>query len=186
LKALTILVVLGGGFWYYLLELRGVWDVKENLSKTIGGVVSVLVLGAIAAGFLIVGSPMTQRLIQLDLKKEQDLQSIQSQVLSFWQMKQKLPTDLTELNNPFSYYVVPVDSETGKPYGYTVTGPLTFQICADFHAASVATPGVTQPITPGYENDTWKHEAGAQCFTRTIDTDIYQPIPKQSLAPTAR
>lgn len=178
LKALTILIVLGGGFWYYLASLKGVWEKNESLSKIIGVGVTLVVIGSIAAGFFIIGSPMTQRLVQLDAKKEQDLQSIQWQVLNYWQLKQKLPQALTELEDPFGGFTVPVDSDRGEAYGYAVTGPLTFEMCANFNLEStVATvyPITTEPMR-GLENENWKHGVGKSCFTRVIDPERYPPF----------
>src|SRR3989344_3718481 len=43
LKVLTILVVAGAVFWYYLNELRGTWEKKERTSKIIGAVAGVVV-----------------------------------------------------------------------------------------------------------------------------------------------
>lgn len=187
LKALTILIVLGGGFWYYLASLRGVWEEKESLSKTIGVVVAVAVFVSVAAGFFIIGSPMTQRLIQLDFKKEQDLQSLQWQILNFWQLKEKLPASLEELEDDFGGFISPVDSETGKPYGYKVTGPMTFEICATFNLES--TSATTYPITSepvkGFENETWKHGAGEHCFERVIDPERYPPYTNASKTPSS-
>lgn len=174
LKALTILIVLGGGFWYYLKELHGIWEAKESLSKMIGGAVALVVLVAIVGGFFIIGSPNTQRLYKLDEQKTSDLQTIQWQIVSYWQQKETLPDTLDLLEDPLKGYANPVDPQTGESYVYTMTGPLSFDLCATFNLASrVDQPQYTYPA-----NESWQHEEGEVCFSRTIDPDLYGPTTK--------
>lgn len=50
------------------------------------------------------GSPAQQRTWRLDDKRVNDLQNIQSQVINYWQQKEKLPMTLSELSNPMTGY----------------------------------------------------------------------------------
>ncbi len=170
LKALSILVVLGGGFWYFLHELRGTWEVKERLSQTIGGAVALVVVGSIVAGFFIIGSPTDARLYKLDEQKVSDLQNIQYQVIYYWQSKERLPESLEVLNDPLSGYIAPTDPEC-VGYQYRTTGAAAFELCATFNKESREYAPV-----PVRANDNWKHGAGEHCFARTIDTELYQPF----------
>lgn len=181
LKALTILVVLGGGFWYYIHELRGTWEAKKNLSQTIAGIVSVVVLVSIAAAFFIIGSPQSERLMRLDDQKVSDLQNIQWQVVNYWQQKQTLPKTLTDLSDPISGFVVPVDAQTGGEYTYRPTGPLSFELCATFNRdARDLGRGTTKAIyePSGLTSENWQHKGEMTCFARTIDPERYPPIKK--------
>ncbi len=184
LKALTILVVLGGGFWYYLNELKGRWEARESQSKMIGGFVALVVLASIIGGFFIIGSPMEQRLVKLDDQKISDLQNIQWQLVNYYQQKQELPATLALLEDPISGFIVPVDKETGMPYRYELKGSLTFLLCATFNqdksvmysrSPEIATPiGIKGDLT----NSTWQHAAGEVCFDRTIDPERYPVFQK--------
>lgn len=184
LKALTILVVLGGGFWYYLQELKGVWETKEGLSKTIGALVGAVVLVAVVSGFFIIGSPMDARLVKLDQQKVNDLQNIQWQLVSYWQQKESLPTELSELQDSISGFVVPVDAETGTPYSYVKTGDTSFELCATFNKESTENdslyPKVPSMIGGGVDLNVlpWTHGVGEVCFDRTIDPERYPPYNK--------
>ncbi len=177
LKALTILVVLGGGFWYYLEELKGTWETKEGLSKLIGGVVALVVLVSVVSGFFIIGSPAEARLEKIDVQRTTDLQNIQWQVVNFWQLKQAIPASLDELNDPISGFVVPVDPDTGATYIYERTSNSSFKLCAVFSTASDAT-SLTMPRDPYMVDQNWTHGTGEVCFDRTIDPERYPPYTK--------
>lgn len=152
----------------------------KYFSYTIIAIVAV----AVITGFFIVGSPQKERLRRFDEQRVTDLQSIQYQIVNYWQNKSTLPPDLAALNDSISGFAVPVDPQTGASYGYIATSPQTFQLCASFvsdstpsragiqktvPAAPVAYPGgVGTPI-----GQNWEHGAGKVCFDRTIDPDFY-------------
>ncbi len=147
-----------------------------------------VVFAAIVAGFFVVGSPKTERMRRFDDQRVSDLQTIQSQVVYYWQQKGKLPATLSDLNNDLQGYRVPVDPETNVDYGYTVNPPLSFSICATFDLASDASAVASVPSVPirapaPYPasagrpvSDTWSHAAGNVCFSRTIDPAFYKPV----------
>ncbi len=181
LKVLTVLVVVGAGFLYYLMDLRGVWERKETISKTIGWIVAFGVLASVFSGFFIIGSPTTQRLYRADDQRVADLQSVQWQVVSFWQQKEKLPVQLTELEDSISGFIVPVDPETNVPYTYRTTATASFELCTIFNKESRDRSSVNGSISMPYpvmEGENWTHPAGEYCFKRTIDPDRYPPFEK--------
>jgi len=182
LKVLAVLVVIGGAFMYYFYDIKGKWEKNEKLSKTIGSVVSVLVLVSILSGFFIIGSPQTQRLLRHDDAKVNDLHNIQWQIVQYWQQKEKLPRTLSDLQDPISGFREPIDKQTGEEYSYSVLGAFTFELCASFNLPSreVQGEGVLYPELSrgylGFEESSWEHEEGYQCFERTIDPERYPPI----------
>lgn len=199
-KVLVTLAVAALAGFYYVKELDAVGRRVRVLSALVA---SVFVLVAVIASFAVMGSPTAQRKLRLDDRRVQDLQSIQYQVINYWQQKEKLPTVLKDLSTPISSYALPVDPEfeKGYTYEYRATGKLSFELCATFalpmpegwqeysrgvmpvSSSGYAEDGVSVSAPyPGGVNDSWDHETGRTCYSRTIDTDIYPPYQK----PTAR
>jgi hypothetical protein len=180
LKVLAMLVVTGAVFGYYLWDLRGN-DLTSKRPKNCAIAAGLFVLVSIIGGFIIMGSPMTQRKIRLDEQKTQNLQTIQWQIINVWQQKGSLPVALAELNDPISGFYVPVDPESAMAYEYRKTGTLAFELCADFNTESKKTDsmksyGMDLGGLAGQEN--WQHGVGRVCFTRIIDPQLY-PVVKR-------
>lgn len=183
LKALSVFLVMGVVFTYYILDIKGKTDGLVNKFAFIGSLIIVLAL--IVGSFVVLGSPRTQRLIKYDTERVQELQNIQWQVLNFWQQKGSLPLNLVDLGDPFSGFQIPQDPETGELYVYEKVGTLTFKLCATFALASDEKGAGYQSVelSRAYPNeivggDNWKHEVGKQCFERTIDPDRYPLLKK--------
>jgi hypothetical protein len=183
LKVLTTLIVIGGIFMYYLLDLKRKWEYQEGLSKGIGGVVAFIVLVSIVGGFFILGSPQANRLMRIDAEKVGDLQNIQWQIVSFWQQKERLPAALEELEDPLVGFVLPSDPQTGDPYEYRISGPLSFELCALFNRENPDTaapllrplPVERSLVSGGFADENWEHGEGRKCFSRTIDPERFPP-----------
>lgn len=184
LKVLVILLVAGGGFLHFLADLRGYWQNNPHYARYISWAVGAAVLLSIIAGFFIVGTPWDARLYRYDEQKVSDLQSLQYQVINYWQAKGTLPSNLSELADPTRGVYVPVDPQTGASYGYSATGTLTFELCADFNAPSrqAAHTRAMMPVEPMYVGmgveDSWNHGAERTCFERKIDPAFYPPLSK--------
>ncbi|MEK7148063.1 MAG: DUF5671 domain-containing protein, partial [Patescibacteria group bacterium] len=85
LKVLALLVIAGGVFLYYLREIRNIISPKErNLWRIIA---LVVILGSIIAGFMVIGSPASQRARRYDNTRVSDLQNIQWQIVNYYQQK---------------------------------------------------------------------------------------------------
>lgn len=176
LKALSVVVVTAMIFGYYLFDLRD--KVMSSQRKLWASVSGILVLATIVVGFTVIGSPKTQRLLRIDEQKVNDLQSIQWQIVNYWQGKQKLPQTLNDLNETISGFVPPTDTDRGIPYVYQVTAEKTFKLCAEFNLASRNTTssinGAARPIQIGLDEN-WQHGPGRVCFDRSIDPQLYPP-----------
>src|SRR6202042_3836133 len=114
---------------------------------------------AIVAGFFIIGTPEQAMNYQLDEQKVNDLQTIQSDVVSYWEQNGKLPASLDQLGTPLTGGTLPVDEQTNQPYQYTMESKYEFKLCATFNAATapyvitedeVAMP---EPVASGGEVD---------------------------------
>jgi len=186
LKVLVIFLVAGGVFMHFISDLRGYWDMFPARRRAVSIGVGILAAVSIFAGFFIVGTPREARLMRFDAQKVSDLQTIQYQVVSYWQAKRALPSALVELNNPLTYTIVPVDPQTSDSYRYEAKGKLTFKLCATFNAPgsgpeyfSSQPRSVSNSKMSAAEDglwETWEHEAGDVCFERTIDPSFYPTI----------
>ena len=183
LKVLVVLLVAGGGLLHFLADLRGYWNRNQNRAMTVNWGVGVVVLAAIVSGFFIVGTPQDARMFRLDQQRVNDLSMIQGQIVYFYQQKEELPQNLTELQDPLVGFIVPTDPQTEQPYEYSTSGNLTFQLCATFSRESAATgpgskPYAVESYAPygGYADENWNHQGGRTCFERTIDPEKFPPI----------
>ena len=181
LKALSVLIVAVVVFWYYLDDVRR--DMPSKLAKYFAIITALVVLITVVGSFFIIGSPMNARLYQFDQQKVNELQSIQYQVVNYWQRKGQLPSALSDLNDPISGYVVPVDPESNQPYKYNVKNSttLTFELCAEFNLESgknQPSPKYSYPLPIDGISQNWEHSKGVTCFERQIDKQLYPLLNK--------
>lgn len=200
IKVLVTLVVAVSVGGYYMFELRG-WKKFGPFPVALGSAIKavIFVVALVVWSFSVIGTPNEQRAWRLDERRTQDLQSIQWSVISFWQQKEKLPESLDEMKDPISSYMIPFDPEfqKGLAYEYRKTADMTFELCATFSAVmpqgwqegyggvrpmlggvymedSVA----SYPYPGGGGNESWDHQVGRTCFSRTIDPDVYPVFEK--------
>lgn len=184
LQVAIVLLVALGVFMHFLADLRGYWIANAKKANLVGIGVGILALASVVAGFFIIGTPGEIRMLRYDEQKVSDLQSIQYQVVNYYQQKEALPEDLTYLNDPISSFMTPKDPQTGEAYRYTVTGPLSFELCATFNEPTPNTAGQGNYPTrdmayPSMDIDeNWQHESGETCFARTIDPERYPAFDK--------
>ena len=148
--------------------------------KLLPNIVIGVVTVAVIAGFFIVGSPITERVRRFDERRVSDLQSIQWEVINYWQKKNQLPSGLEILRDDIRGYMSPVDPETGSAYEYAAQGSDSFSLCAIFAMKNNTNENIKPDILMGridLKKRSWVHDAGRVCFTRTIDKDLYQPFP---------
>ncbi len=193
LKVVIVLLVMSAGLMHFLAELWGYWDINPQRALTVGIGVSVLVVATIMSGFLIIGTPSQVRLYRFDDQKVNDLETIQSFVLNYWQTEGVLPKNTAALIDPLNGAgSIPSDAQFNRSYEYATTSALSFKLCADFNAE-------TQPNSPtisvilsqavpvgangdDFSNDMWYHQAGHVCFERTIDPKRYPPATQPAVA----
>jgi hypothetical protein len=184
-KVVTVFVVIGAGFAYYLEDLRGKWEREPMKAKMAGGIAGVLVFISIVSGFFLIGLPTDQRELRFDQERVQALQNIQWQIINFWQTKDRLPNALAELEDPLVGFVLPKDPDTGVEYEYSVRGGLTFELCAVFARKS---DSKLSQAPRGYNgiDENWEHSAGRHCFERTVDPERFPPFEGKPAVPVLR
>lgn len=170
LKALALLVVIGGASYYYALDARNHWQNKEKESVMIGGATLALVLLCAGYGYSLIDSPSVAREVRLDEQQLSDLQDMQWRIEAYYQETASFPGDYEMLYTDFP---VPVAPEGRESYEYKITGSDTYKLCATFAAAtpeserSIAKPSVTNGDVY-LQNQNWEHGVGRKCFERKI------------------
>lgn len=141
------------------------------------GVIGIVAL-AVISGFFIIGSPMEKRIQRFDEKRSQDLQIIQSEIIRYWQAKEKLPEKIENLKDSISGFIPPKDPKTGEEYDYIVNSVNAFELCAVFSRESQKNIRGKESYYAGPFGENWMHGVGKHCFQRTIDKELYPPLPK--------
>lgn len=178
LKVLVVFVVAAALFGYFLSGLRGTLSSRSRMVWR--SVVVVLVAVPIVLGFTVIGSPRMQRFGRIDVQKVRDLQSIQAEVISFFQMKGAVPNSLEDLQKSSIYFTLPKDIDAGVPYEYRMLQNNSFELCTTFNVESKNKNNVTYRAMYGVVDENWTHGSGRVCFTRTIDPERYPvnvPVP---------
>ncbi len=168
LKALVVLIVVGAGFVYYLLDARNFWQSHERESIQYGGIVLVLVLASLVVGFMNTETPSEVRETRIDQTQINDLMMIQYTVENYYRINENLPTTLEEA---YGELPIPAAPEGREAYSYKVSDVDTFELCAVFAAPSIQAQYANTPmmdvgmVKNPYD---WEHTSGNWCFTRVI------------------
>jgi hypothetical protein len=172
LKALTILVVVGGAFSYYLLDAKEYWNSHEKYSWYAALGTALVVIVSIVSGYMLIESPREVRERTLDTETIVSLETIQSYIQSHVVVTGSLPNSLSELGD-FEY--LPEAPEGRAQFTYTRVADDAFELCAEF-GVETDKDDISRPYTSpmvGYgqirEPFIWNHQTGLTCFTRHID-----------------
>lgn len=173
LKAVSVLVVVGAAFQYYLMDVKGYWLANEAKSKTAGLIAGIVALSVVIAGFINVESPAEVRERKIDDEQVNDLQEIQWQIVDYLAINESLPESLGVLADEQGVKVP--NSPEGRPaYKYEVTEK-GFTLCATFVTDSLEDEyyfGRAYPVDtdkPAIVNpDNWQHGTGEHCFERVV------------------
>lgn len=184
LKVLVVLIVAAGIFGYYIWDLRRETTPESKPSRILAGVVFIVVLAGIVWGFVLMGSPATQRMRRFDEQRVNHLQTLQGEITNYYIQKQRLPASFEDLQDPIRGFVPPLDPDTGAQYEYKLLKPLSFELCAVFGLESFTSgqkagvrymmPPDTVPYPAGFYQQNWDHGKGRVCFERTIDPELYK------------
>jgi len=123
--------------------------------------ISITFLAAIIYGFILLGSPSTQRAMRLDQQRVSNLQNISYAVDSYWDRNGTLPQSLNDLQGT-GYWVESVtDPATSQPYEYRILSEKEYELCAVFQSRSEE----QQSEYPrAFSERIWDHQEGRQCF----------------------
>jgi hypothetical protein len=156
-KAATVIVISGAVFWYYMGELKrpasvrsGSLDLRDLGSAAGAG---LAIVTAVVLGFLSLGSPSNQRLVQADNKRVENLCALAYQVNSKWNSSNHtLPSNAEGL--PAFLLKDPL---THEAYEYRAKASNEYELCATFDRDN-------RKDTPAAQNTFWNHPKGHFCF----------------------
>ena len=183
LKVATVLLIAAAVFLYYA------WNVRKEIPASrdtrmrffIRSII-VIVGVSILAGFFVAGSPQSERKRRFDEQRVSDLQTIQYQIITYWQAKEKLPPTIEDLRDELLGFIPPIDPETGNSYEYRIVEDKSFELCAIFNTSlsneytrDIARPYMMIPGQPA-SFEIWQHDAGHTCFSRTLDPEFFPPL----------
>ncbi|MEN9558049.1 MAG: hypothetical protein RL141_418 [Candidatus Parcubacteria bacterium] len=150
--------------------------------KILAGVITLLVIIAIVAGIVMIGSPMEERVRRTDEQRVSNLQQISYAVDQYGQTQGALPASMADIAKQPDVYIQRIaDPETGVPYRYTVLSETSYQLCATFHAPTKYDD--TMPGAVPAELMFWNHGAGETCYTldaEDVGVRLSQPLPESS------
>jgi uncharacterized membrane protein YidH (DUF202 family) len=190
LKALTVLGIAGTVFGFYFLERKKIQYKKDIPRQTFlgfGYAIGALALVGIVLGFFAAGTPTKERMRQMDQQRANDLRNLATCVTQYAIDRGALPATLAALEESSMYAWCATnrfDPETKTEYGYAVVSPLvddpsqngakrgSFELCADFSAASASETAAVRPSKTMYTGDLYDkwgtHPAGRACDTETV------------------
>lgn len=118
---------------------------------------SAVVLLAIVAGLVVIGSPSEVRAQRLDEQRVRNLQAIASAIERHRRTNDTVPASLVTLRQSEQQVALPIeDPESRELYDYRATGASSYELCALFDTVLNANDG----RIPAF----WSHSAGRHCF----------------------
>jgi hypothetical protein len=144
-KAISLFAISGGIFWYYLTTMRP--DHTRSLDRPFALAAIAAVLGCLIWGFSGIGSPYYERALAFDLRRENDIMGLKSEINEWYGKHKKLPLHISK--------EAAVDPETNKPYEYIRGTGTHYQLCAAFKTDRPATS----------PSDWTHHHAEHTCYT---------------------
>lgn len=165
LKAVTVFVIAGGVFAYYLDSLRSD-RLSSARNRAFAGAALAIVGFGLFVGFIQIGSPAAQRSELEDARRLFDLSSLAQGMHNRWQARgQKefvLPATIQDL--PMAGVAAGsgiVDPVSGRAYGYTPMHGTAYRLCATFSLSRSAD-------IPRQ----WRHPAGSHCFALDASEEV--------------
>jgi len=193
LKAIVIFGIAGAIFGFYYLERKKIQyraDIERRTFQFFGRGVSAAVLIGVVLGFMVGGTPTTERNRSFDETRVSHLSNLAGCIEQYASSLGALPTSLDELvrSSQYSYCKLYMkDPETALSYEYRVVTPSMtqgaaqvgqYELCADFALASDAS---TPRLDYGMGGTWQEHIAGRNC--NTVSTQLLVPSNPAAVTP---
>lgn len=194
LKALTILVIAGGIFFFYLLDMKNESEKIRNQKNTFWGLAYwVVVLIPFIWSFSVLESPSQARDRKIDDEIVSNLQTIQGTIDQFAASNSRLPSSIDELSaKPAQYFLPDLTLLKQHDFEYRRSSEREYELCAQFirDNQSDSETGIDS------WSISWKHPQGKHCFPLEVPKENidkgalekiitpYTPPVAESLAPS--
>src|SRR3989339_722710 len=139
LKTLTALIIAGTVFSFYFYDIRRdiVEGKKDKVIKFYTWISLAVVLVVFVFSWFSVDSPAATRSKKIDQEVINDLYEVNSAVMNYYTLNEKMPDNLEVLiNNSEGTYKLSTQAaqqpSNGQYYSYQVTAEDEYKICADF------------------------------------------------------
>lgn len=142
LKLVTVASVALAVFGYYVYTLRRDYTKSTQVPLVIAITATLFVLISTVWTISVIGTPAEMRAKKIDSTRLSDISRIQQEILTRFNATDKIPTNLSELNNAFQGYAVPGDPVTKVPYTYNVVAQPTFKFNTQTNKKELATPAI--------------------------------------------
>jgi hypothetical protein len=167
-KALVVLVISGGVFFYYFAGVRKTDQAQVpgrlNRDAAMALVSAVAIAVMVILGFWYLGAPSKQRTLRADSRRVQDLFQLSNQINARWRSDgNKLPEHLDEFPG-----VALADPVTRAAYVYHRKEGSQYELCATFSLESRSQDGATR-------RSKWYHPAGNHCFPLDAAQTVENP-----------
>lgn len=173
-KVFALLLVVGSAFHYYILDIRGYFIKRKDVSVYFAMGAVAVVVASLLYGFANIETPAVVREMRIDENQVTDLQDMQRKVESFFNTNQALPEDL---ESAYGRLPLPTAPEGVPAYRYIPKDEVSYELCATFtHPSASASEKYNMPIVDANYN--WEHSSGEWCFTRTVK-NMAEPVLKR-------
>ena len=182
LRAITVIVIAGIIFSYYLYDIRR-REIKKNNKVILGYLIAALLIsvGSLIASFFFVESPAAARARRHDEAVLGHFTQIDSMLSAYYSKNTKLPETLDKAQDSAPYVVLSTlkDPLSGKTYEYKRLDNASYELCADFMTDNRKTTPDESTYTYA---DRWPHDKGHQCLKqKAIDYTNDQGGPVKSV-----
>lgn len=166
LKILAVLIVTGSVFAFELWQLKRESFELKLPARVLTSLAYVLVVAAVVLGFIVVGSPASQRAVRYDQDRVNDLRQLQYQVMNHYDREDELPKNLETFQGSITK-----DPKTDVLYEYRIVDESTFELCAVFdknYQEEQSSMGY-YPYDGGERAEIFEYKAGRTCFERGVE-----------------
>lgn len=136
------------------------------------GVLSLIVTALLITGFIVGGTPVSQRSVALDATRLADFSALQTSIVAYYQNHVRLPERLSDLSLP----ILPTDPVTRQAYIYQPTTVTSFKLCTEFSTDS-STANSSASLLSYQISSEYTHKKGYDCVTYNIPEYAVPSVP---------
>jgi hypothetical protein len=131
----------------------------RSRAGSLGVLLTVVVVAAVATGIYLIGSPSEERARRLDRKRVEHLANLTRAVDVYWIRHARIPPTLDELRKEVGDSVTTIDPGTSARYEYQPLEGAAYELCAAFERDSTEAGRLDGEME-------WSHRSGRHCFRR--------------------